>query len=469
MIKIKFCGAARTVTGSCHLITLDDGYKILLDCGLYQGREEKYDDFNFSWDYFNPEEIDCMILSHAHIDHCGRVPKLVKDGYAGNIYSTPATRDLAAIMLVDSAFIQEKDIDYVNRKRKRKGLSQVNALYTIEDAKRSLDHFVTSAYNRWFRITDKLEVLYRDAGHILGSSNVTLRIKQDDGHTRYIGFTGDIGRPERPILRDPVQMPQVDHMICESTYGGKEHTGEVASKEELLKIVEHTCIDKRGKLLIPAFSVGRTQELVYLLDQLETEGKLPKIPVFVDSPLAINATEVFVMHPECFDDDILRYMVDDPNPFGFSNLHYTRKVEASKRINDFKSPCIIISASGMMSAGRIKHHIANNIGNPKNTLLIVGYCSPGTLGGALRNGAEKVRIFGEHHPVKFEIKMLDSFSAHGDQDEMLEFLENQERKKLKDIYLVHGDVKRQEKFKEALLEKGFDRVHIPSIGQEFKL
>lgn len=466
-MKIRFCGAARTVTGSCHLLTLDNGYKILLDCGLYQGREAAFEDFNEKFEYFNPEEIDCLILSHAHIDHCGRIPKLVKDGFKGDIICTSATRDLAAIMLLDSAYIQEKDIKFIKKRRKDK--KDLKPLYTVVDAKLAMENFVGIAYHRWYKINENVSVYFTDAGHILGSASVTLKIKQKDGYEKFVGFTGDIGRPERPILRDPEQMPPVDYMICESTYGNKEHHDRIADENDLLAIVNRACVEKKGKLIIPAFSVGRTQEIVYMLDKLETAGKLPRIPVFVDSPLAINATEIFRSHPECFDAEILDYMNQDPNPFGFYNLHYTREVEASKRINLFKGAAIIISASGMMQAGRIKHHLLNNIENDKTTILIVGYCAPGTLGGRLRAGEQKVRIFGEEKSVKANVEMLDSFSAHGDQSEMIDFLDNQNRKKLKKIFLVHGEIKRQITFKDALLKADFRKVEIPSMGQIYKL
>jgi len=468
MANIKFCGAAQTVTGSSHLLTLDDGTKILLDCGLYQGREEKYDDFNRTWN-FDPSEIDFLILSHAHIDHSGRIPKFVKDGFKGEIICTSATRDLASIMLMDSAFIQEKDVIYVNRRKERMGLPPIKPLYTINDAKKCLDHFVGIGYNRWFKVKEGVKVLFKDSGHILGSASVTLKIMTEGGYEKFVGFTGDIGRPERPILRDPQPMPSCDYLICESTYGGKAHNGIPDNKIELLKIIEEACVERKGKLIIPAFSVGRTQEMVYMMDQLSTEKKLPRIPVFVDSPLAINATDIFTMHPECFDDDILDYMATDPNPFGFNHLKYTRSVEHSKAINKVKGPAIIISASGMMSAGRVKHHLNNNIEDPRNTLLIVGYCSPGTLGWQLRQGESEVRIFGEHKQVNCQIRVLDSFSAHGDQQEMLNYLDGQNRSKLKKVFLVHGDIERQELFKTALLEEKFQKVEIPHLFQSYNL
>jgi metallo-beta-lactamase family protein len=467
-MKIKFCGAAGTVTGSSHLLTLDNGTKILFDCGLYQGNESEYEDFNYHWS-FKPSEIDILVLTHAHIDHCGRIPKFVADGFAGDIICTHATRNLANIMLLDSAFIQEKDAEYMNKRRESKGLAPMKPLYTVEDAKLCAKNFVGISYDKWFQINADLALIFRDAGHILGSANATLKIRQSDQNFKYFGFTGDIGRPDRPILKDPQAMPLVDNLICESTYGGVKHEGMPDDKVDLLQVIRHTCIEKKGKLIIPAFSVGRTQEIVYMLDQLENEGLLPSIPVFVDSPLAVDATEIFMMHPECYDFDLLQYMSNDPNPFGFRKLHYTRRVEDSKAINNVKGPAIIISASGMMSAGRIKHHLNNNIENPENTILVVGFCGAGTLGRKIMDGDKEVRIFGEMKQVKAEVITMSSFSAHGDNDEMLNFLENQDRNQLKTIFLVHGEKERQEIFKTNLKAKGFKKVVIPKLNEEYTL
>ena len=467
-MKVKFCGAAGTVTGSSHLITLDGGYNILLDCGLYQGNEPAYEDFNLNWS-FNPEEIDVLVLSHAHIDHCGRIPKLVADGFKGDIICTHATRNLCGIILLDSAFIQEKDVEYVNRRRNKKGLASVRPLYTIEDAKICGNQFIGIGYEKWFTINDNVQVLLRDAGHILGSASVTLKIKTANGDIKNLGFSGDIGRPHRPILRDPLPMPQLDYLITESTYGGMVHQSAPNEKEDLLRVINKACIDKQGKLIIPAFSVGRTQEIVYMLDQLEKEGLLPHIPVYVDSPLAIDATEIFLMHPECYDSDLTDYMSTDPNPFGFKKLKYIRKVEHSKLINKQQGAAIIISASGMMSAGRVKHHLSNHIEDPNNTILVVGYCGAGTLGRQIVDGAEEVRIFGESKKVKAEVVIMNSFSAHGDNDEMLLFIDNQNRDRLKTIFLVHGEEKRQLAFKHNLKEEGFNKVIIPKLDEEYEL
>lgn len=467
-MKIQFCGAAREVTGSAHLLTLEDNYKILLDCGLYQGRSKDMKDFNENW-FFKPAEIDCMILSHAHIDHCGRIPKLVKDGFRGPIYCTHATRSLCAIMLLDSAKIQEQDAEYYNKRQKRKNKGKLTnprePLYTTKDAKRALLQFVGYSYERQFLIHKGVEVLFRDAGHILGSASVTMRINEN-GRAFSFGFSGDIGRPNRPILRDPLPMPEVDYLICESTYGAKEHSGAPAEADRFLKIIQKTCVEKKGKLIIPAFSVGRTQEIVYMLDQMETKGLLPKIPVYVDSPLAVNATLIFGSHPECYDDQMNEYLLIDDNPFGFNKLTYVREVEVSKSLNNSNEPCIIISSSGMGNAGRVKHHLFNNIDNPKNTVLIVGYCSPGTPGGYLRNNAEYLKLFGERKLVKADVETMDSFSAHADRLEIAEFLKNQ-RNSVKKIFLVHGELKKQESLKGLLEPLGFNDIEIPKLGEVF--
>lgn len=475
-MKIKFCGAAREVTGSAHLIELDDHFKILLDCGLYQGGDDDgqasgdgqaSDDnpiagFNKKW-MFDPREIDCLVLSHAHIDHSGRIPKLVADGFRGKIYSTHATRDLCAIMLLDSARIQEGDTERNNRHKKDDEPEQ-KPLYTVEDVSHAMRQFGSYNYEQWFHIHPNVRVMYRDAGHILGSASVTLEIKEN-GQTIRFGFTGDIGRPNRPILGDPLPMPEVDYLICESTYGDREHESGPNEVEHFLKIVHHTCIEKKGKLIIPAFSVGRTQEIVYMLDKLHHAGRLPRVSVYVDSPLAVNATQVFENHPECFDDEVLRYMTENENPFGFNDLYYIRSVEGSKKLNTTHSPCIIISASGMMNAGRIRHHLLNNIENWRNTFLIVGYCTPNTPGGRLREGAKSMHIMGQYKQVLAEVEVMDSFSAHGDRTEMLEFLKNQ-KESCRKIWLVHGTIDRQEKWRDFLLENGFKEIGIPRLGEE---
>ncbi|MCB9081290.1 MAG: MBL fold metallo-hydrolase [Lewinellaceae bacterium] len=469
-MKIKFCGAAREVTGSAHLLTLDDGFTILLDCGLYQGYEDSMENFNREW-LFEPEDVDCLILSHAHIDHTGRVPKLVKDGFKGDIHATHATRSLCGIMLMDSAMIQERDAEYFNKKKAEKAKFEDVAfrepLYTLDDVHQAMDRFITYSYDHWFRINDRVEAIFRDAGHILGSASVTLRIREGN-RTIHVGFTGDIGRPNRPILRDPQPMPEVDVLISESTYGDREHESAPAETGHFLQIIQDTCVKRGGKVIIPAFSVGRTQELVYMLDKLANAGQLPDIPVYVDSPLAVNATMVFASHPECFDAELTEYMLVDDNPFGFNRLHYIRKVEQSKALNTSKEACIIISAAGMINAGRIKHHVYNNIDHEQNTILIVGYCSPDTPGGKLRAGADHLRLFGDWKPVRAKVEVMDSFSAHGDRLELFDFLRPQ-REHAKRIFLVHGDYDAQQAFQEMLTKAGFAQVDIPALGQEVEV
>lgn len=468
MFSIQFCGAARTVTGSAHLITLDNGYKILLDCGLMQGGQLNTDEWNRSW-IFNPADIDVLLLSHAHIDHCGRIPKLVHDGFNGKIYCTPATRDLAEIMLLDSAAIQERDTEYDNRRRRQNGLPPLEPLYTTSDVQAALHRFQMVDYENYFNIGKDISFMFRDNGHILGSASITLKLRHNDGSEVTIGFTGDVGRPDRPILRDPKPMPQLDYLISESTYGGRHHQNTPEDLNALQHIVYETCIKKRGKLIIPAFSLGRTQEIVYMLDKLHHSRNLPQVPVFVDSPLSTNATEIYRNHPECFDKELLEYTQHNEDPFGFNSLTYITQVEESKRLNQLKTPCIIIAASGMAEAGRIVHHLNNNVEDPRNTILIVGYCAENTLGARLRKRPEKVTIFGEEKNLRADIEVMDSFSAHGDQEEILKFLSNQSRRRLREIFLVHGEYDSQVVFAHALREEGFKKIAIPAMGETIRL
>ena len=462
-MKVKFCGAAREVTGSAHLLTLEDGYTILLDCGLYQGNSKDMKDFNETF-LFDPATIDCLVLSHAHIDHSGRIPKLVKEGFNGTIYATHATRSLCAIMLLDSAMIQERDAEYYN---KRNPDNKREPLYESKHVHQAMQLFAGAPYNKWITIRPGVEVQYRDAGHILGSATVTLRIQEYD-RTIHFGFTGDIGRPNRPILRDPAKMPAVDYLICESTYGDRLHEEKPKEFERLLRVIREACIERKGKLLIPAFSVGRTQEIVYMLDQMENAGRLPRIPVYVDSPLAVNATTVFGSHPECYDEELEEYLLTDENPFGFNGLQYITKVEASKALNYSDEPCIIISAAGMMNAGRSKHHLNNMVENSRNTILIVGYASPQTPGGKLRDGVEGLKLFGQYKAVKAHVEIMDSFSAHADKLEIYDFIKGQ-KQHTKNIFLVHGTIDRQEHLSNMLTDAGFREVTIPELGDEFEL
>ncbi len=462
-MKVQFCGAAHQVTGSSHLVTLANGYTILLDCGLFQGSfaQDLIDNNQF---LFNPKDIDCVVLSHAHMDHSGRLPKLVKDGFTGRIHSTHATRSLCAIMLLDGAFIQEKDSEFYNRKHEDDKSANDNhePLYSTDDVDKTMDLFLGYPYDQWNAICDGVKVMYTDPGHILGSASVTLEITEN-GKKTILGFTGDIGRPNRPILRDPQPMPACDYLICESTYGDRVHESLPNEMDHFLEVIKHTCIDKKGMLIIPAFSIGRTQEIVYLLDQAYNAHRLPHVKVYVDSPLAINATTVYGAHPECFDNELSKYMLTDPNPFGFNDLIYIKDVEQSKALNTSKEPCIIISASGMMNAGRVKHHLANHIEDNRNTILIVGYCTPDTPGGILRAGAQRIKLFGEYKQVKAQVEIMDSFSAHGDRNEMKDFIQNQ-KAGLKKLFLVHGEYETQQKWRDFLVQDGFKNIEIPAKG-----
>lgn len=466
-MNIKFIGAAREVTGSKHLITTNAGKKILLDCGMFQGKGLETDGMNRDL-MFDPSEIDHIILTHAHIDHSGLIPYVYKLGFRGSVISTNGTRDLCAIMLADSAFIQEHDTLTFNKRRVKKGLPQVEPLYSQADATACMGLFIGVPNDMKFRIDENIKVKFTNTGHMLGSGVANIEITEN-GQIRRIAYTGDIGRPVDQILANPQPFPQADILITESTYGDRLHQDSKEAEEDLLRIVVDTCMKKGGKLIIPAFSVGRTQEIVFSLNNFFNEGRLPKIDIFVDSPLAVNATAVFRMHPECFNKNFSDVLEKDPDPFGFDNLFYINKVEDSKRLNDYKKPCVIISASGMMEAGRVKHHLANNISDPKNTILIVGYCAPTTLGAIIGRGDKQVSIFGTLYDVKAEVKKLESFSGHGDYKEMISFLGCQDKNILQKMYIVHGEYETQKKYVSTLQAEGFKMIEIPVKGQEFEI
>jgi metallo-beta-lactamase family protein len=466
-MKIKFLGAAREVTGSKHLITTNYGKKILLDCGMYQGKGLETDSLNRKLG-FDPSEIDHLVLSHAHIDHSGLIPYIYKLGFRGSVICTNATRDLCAIMLADSGGIQEHDTRTFNKKRARLGQTPVLPLYTKADAIACMELFIGIAYDRKLRIDGNTTVKFTNTGHMLGSAVASLNITEN-GKTTSIAYTGDIGRPVNRILRPPKPFPQADILITEATYGDRLHATTKEAEETLLKIVEETCVKKNGKLIIPSFSVGRTQEIVYSLNNLYNDRRLPRINVYVDSPLAVNATNVFRMHPECFNNDVLEVMETDPDPFGFNSLYYIRGHEDSKKLNDIHKPCIIISASGMMEAGRVKHHLANTISTAKNTILAVGYCAPNTLGARILRGDKKVSIHGNSYEVNAEIQRIDSFSGHGDYKEMADYLSCQNKKMIAQTFLVHGDYEVQQTYRDYLETKGFENITIPDVGEEFSV
>ena len=466
-MKISFHGAARVVTGSKHLVTLNSGKKILLDCGLFQGMGKDTEVLNSSFG-FDAASVDCLVLSHAHIDHCGLIPKLVREGFKGNIYATPATKALAAILLEDSAEIQRDDTKFINKKRARTGLPPYQPLYVPEDVVNSLPLFKTVEYDQWTNIQPGVEVLFTDAGHIIGSAAVHLRITENN-ITSQLTFSGDVGRYNDAILRSPSAFPQADYILLESTYGNRLHTDVEGSVDTLWQWVTKTCIEKKGKLIIPSFSVGRTQELLYMLNQLELENRLPPVPVYVDSPLSREATDLLKTFPQYFNAHIREVMKSDKDPFDFKGLNFIKTVDESKHLNEMPQPCVIISASGMADAGRVKHHIMNNIGDQKNTILMVGYCEPRSLGGRLMNGAKEVKIFGDMFKVIAEVGQMRSMSAHGDYDDLCEFIAAQHTPSLKRIFLVHGEYDVQQEFAARLLKKGYKSVDIPALHEEINL
>ena len=466
-MKIAFHGAARTVTGSKHLLTLKNGTQILLDCGMFQGMGQETDLLNAKFG-FSASAVNYLLLSHAHIDHSGLIPKLVKEGFKGKIFCTPATKDLAEILLEDSAEIQRDDIKFINKKRAKQGKPPIEPLYTLENAQNALPLFETVDYNQWVTLESGVEALFTDAGHIIGSAAVHLRIKEDQ-ETTHLTFSGDVGRYGDVILRSPDNFPQADYIILESTYGSSLHEDVLNTADTLFEWVNKTCVQKKGKLIIPAFSVGRTQELLYFLNQLSNDGRLPHIPVYVDSPLSREATAVVKSHPENFNKQIKKLLQTDSDPFDFDGVHFIKTVDESKQINDYHAPCIIISASGMADAGRIKHHILNNIGGKQNTILIVGYCEPGSLGGRLMNGAKQVRIFGDYYDVVAEVGVMRSMSAHGDYDDLCQFLSGQDLNMIKTLFLVHGEYDVQQEFQRRLLKKGLRDVRIPERHEVFGL
>jgi len=434
---------------------------------MFQGKGLETDEMNRTLG-FDPETIDHIILTHAHIDHSGLIPYMYRFGFRGSVICTNATRDLCSIMLADSAFIQEHDSRTFNKRRAKKGLPLSTPLYTQEDAAECMKHFIGIPGNMNFRIDDSIKVRFTNTGHMLGSGVANLQIKEN-GQLKRIAYTGDIGRPVNRLLPSPVPFPQSDILITESTYGDRLHEDYEHADTELLQILTRTCVDNGGKLIIPSFSVGRTQEIVYSLNNFFNQGKLPRIDIFVDSPLAVNATSVFRMNTEWFNSEFQNVLKTDADPFGFNSLFYITRQEDSKKLNDHKKPCVIISASGMAEAGRIKHHLANNISNPSTTVLFVGYCSPTTLGARILNGNNEVSIHGTVYPVNAEIRKIESFSGHADYNEMIGFLKCQNNKELERTFLVHGEYETQVNYSARLQKEGFSKIDIPSQGQEYTI
>jgi len=458
-MKLSFHGAARTVTGSKHLIQLDNGTNILLDCGMFQGLGKDTQQLNAHWG-FEPASIHVVVLSHAHIDHVGLMPKLVKDGFKGKIWCTSATADLANILMRDSARIQESDIHHVNKQRAKQERVLLEPLYTEDDAANVAEHFSLLEYDDTQEIVKDVRLSFTDAGHLLGSACVNLIITEN-GKQKRLCFSGDIGRYHDAILRSPSPFLQSDIVIMESTYGDRLHELAMPAANELLKWIKHTCLEKGGKLVIPSFSVGRTQEILYQLNRLELENSLPALPYYLDSPLSIEATEIIKHHPECFNEQVSKVLQMDPDVFQFHGLEYLKTSEESIALNDNHEPCVIISSSGMAEAGRVKHHIAHNIGDHRNTILMVGYCEPRSLGGQLKSGAREVRIFGTEYEVFAEVGQINSMSAHGDYDDLIKWLSCQEPDQLQKIFLVHGEYEVQQAFAKRLEQKGYTHIEIP--------
>ena len=465
MAELLFHGAVGEVTGSMHMVRIDDHW-VALDCGLFQGRRKESEEKNRQWP-IEPCEISAVVLSHAHIDHSGRLPRLVHDGFEGPIYCTPATRDLCAIMLPDSAHIQEEDVLYVNKRRRRKGLPPIEPLYGYKDALKAIQLMHSTSYGQLFQVVPGLLGCFRDAGHMLGSAAVRLEFAKRNGHTPSLFFTGDMGRPDKPIIRDPAPFPPDDTIICESTYGNRVNELVDDAKEQLLKIVQRT-IQRGGKLIIPAFSVGRTQTIVYFLHEQMFTGALPKIPVYIDSPLAINATEIFKLHPECYDAEARAFHRVTGDILGSGCCTYTRHVDESKALHGKPGPFVIISASGMCEAGRIRHHLKNNIGDPASTILIPGYQAMHTLGRRLADGAKRIKLFHEEYEVRAEVVQIHGFSGHADQGDLLDLLKPRVEK-TKRIFLVHGEPEQSEVLAEKLREIGFREVVVARRDERFQL
>lgn len=466
-MKISFHGAARTVTGSKHLLHIAPDKQVLLDCGMFQGMGKQTLELNSQWG-FDPKAINYVIISHAHIDHVGLLPKLVKDGYKGKIFCTSQTLELAKLLMMDSAHIQESDVQHINKLHAEDNKPPVEALYTTEDAQAVFPLLQPVEYHTPYKIDDYIEVMYTDCGHIVGSAAVNLKIKENGKEIR-LTFSGDVGRYNDMILRQPEVFPQADYVIMESTYGDRLHNAPAPAAEMLLKQIQHTCLEKKGKLVIPAFSVGRTQEILYILNRLDLERRLPKLKYYVDSPLSTEVTAVVKHHPECFNDTVQQLLRKDDDVFSFPGLEYIDGAKGSIALDKDKDPCVIISASGMAEAGRVKHHIVATIDDARNTILIVGYCEPHSLGGRLSNGEKNVNIYGRHYHVNAEVGIIKSMSAHGDYQDLLHWLSCQDANILKKVFVVHGEYDAQQTFRDKLIAKGYKDVTIPALHQEVDL
>jgi metallo-beta-lactamase family protein len=452
-VELYSWGAAEEVTGSKHFIKFGDQI-VQIDCGAFQGRRKESEVKNREWP-FNAEEVNTLILTHAHYDHSGLVPLMSKNGFSGNIYATSATRALASLIMMDSAHIQAKDLEYMKKRALKRGETfDKEPLYTEEDVVASLNHFVTVSYNRQVPVADGAQITFSDAGHILGSSIPVLNII-NNGNQLVVGCAGDLGRKNLPILRDPQPLPELDYLIIESTYGHRLHDPIGSAMDKLADIVNRT-IERGGKVIIPAFAVERTQELIYFLHLLNDQNRIPKVPIYIDSPMATNATSIFRVHQECYDEETREaFLEHHKNPFGFNELRYITNVEESKKLNNDDEPSIIIASSGMCEAGRILHHLKNNIQNPDNTIIIVGFMAQHTLGRRIKEQQPEVKIFGDEYKLKAEVVTLNAFSAHADYNEILESIAGLDKNRLKQIFLVHGEPDAQSHLKGLLDEKGY--------------
>ncbi len=463
-MTITFIGGTRTVTGSMHILEVGNR-RILLDCGMFQGRRKVAFEINRAVPA-RVGKVDALILGHAHIDHSGNIPQLTKNGFDGPIYATVATSDLAGLMLPDSGHIQEKDVEYVNKKRKRAGKVLFEPLYTQQDAMQALDNFVPKPYHQPFDAADGVSVTFYDAGHILGSALTQITLSEN-GRIVQLGYVVDLGRKNLPLLRDPEVITGLDYIIMESTYGGRFHDEISQAQEKLRQVVTRT-IERGGKVIIPSFALERTQEIVYLLNNLWNAHQLPRVPVYVDSPLATNVSNVFKKHQDCFDEAARKVLEHDDDLLGFDKLTYTKDVEESKMINVRNEPCIIISASGMCEVGRILHHLKNNIEDARNTVLIVGYMAQNTLGRKLVEKWPVVKIFGEEYRVNADIVVMNAFSAHADHNDLVKYVK-QANQRLKGVFLVHGEEKAGEALAEALLADSVAGVKIPEVNETIEL
>ncbi|NLN92545.1 MAG: MBL fold metallo-hydrolase [Candidatus Hydrogenedens sp.] len=455
-MKITSFGAAGNVTGSKHLLEIN-GYRILLDCGLFQGSREKADRKNREY-LFDPSTLDAVVLSHAHIDHSGVLPLLIKQGYQGDIFSTPATHDLCSVMLLDSAFIQKRDAEWLQKKHR----SFIAPLYNDTHVYKTMQHFVTHAYEKRFEVAPDIYVTFHDAGHVLGSAMIEVEFREKNRDRRFI-FSGDIGRKNMPLLEDPWEPDDADIVMMESTYGDRDHDPIETNEEKLAEVVLRT-VNRGGKVIIPSFALERAQEVVYALKRLEMAGTIPEIPVFVDSPLTVNITEIFRYHTACFDEEFRETMREGGDPFLLKRIEYIRNMDDSLRINSIKEPCIIISASGMCEVGRILHHLRNNCENPKNTIVIVGFQAQNTLGRRIVERQPEIKIFGVKRPLRAEVKTLNGFSAHAGREELLAFAGRFKRRP-KNILLVHGENKALRALKSGLEEQDARGVTIMREAQ----